>query len=251
MEKISAKCDYLAARQAQAEMSIKRTAAKQRLLALDLTEQSIRSLLQSSDQDLTQYHLHTPAEGVIINKHATEGELLETNTRSFIVADLSQVWVNLTVYQKDLPFIRPGQHATIFVRYGLIGHEISVAGIISWLSPTLDEKTRSATARVVIANPDEIWRPGLFVGAKVVIAKTRADIVVPLTALQTLDGKTVVFIKREDGHFEPQPVTLGRRDQQQVEVLNGLSPSQTYVSRNAFALKAQMQKGEFGGHHHH
>lgn len=250
-EKITAKRDYLAARQAQAELSIKRKAAKQRLLALDLSEQSIRSLLQSSEKDLTLYPLRAPAGGAIIGKHAAEGELLETNTRSFTVADLSRVWVNLTVYQKDLPFIHPGQQVTINARYGLADHETSVSGTISWLSPTLDEKTRSATARVVIDNPDGVWRPGLFVNAKVVIAEARADIVVPLTALQTLEGRTAVFIQQDDGSFEPQPVTLGRRNQHRAEVLRGLRAGQTYVSRNAFALKAQMQKGEFGGHHHH
>ena len=104
-EQITAKRNYYKARQAYAEMSIKRKAAKQRLLALGLTEQSINSILKSSDKDLTRYELRAPADGVIIEKHAVHGEVLDTNTRSFTIADLSEVWVNLTVYQKDLPFI--------------------------------------------------------------------------------------------------------------------------------------------------
>lgn len=249
--KVTAKREFLAAKQVQTEMSIKRKAAKQRLLALGLTEQSIRSLLQNSDTDLTLYELRAPADGAIINKHAAIGEVLETNTRSFTVADLSQVWVNLTVYQKDLPLIQLGQQVLIFSRFGLADQEVSAHSAISWLSPTLDEKTRSATARVVIDNHGGYWRPGLFVSGKIAFAETKADVVVPLTALQTVEGQTVVFVQHAEDDFEPQAVKVGRKDRQQVEILQGLKAGQTYVSQNAFTLKAQLQKGEFGEGHSH
>jgi len=250
-DKITAKREYLKARQAQAEMSIKRQSAKQQLLALGLSEQSIQAVLHNTGQDLTLYELRAPADGIIIDKHAVHGEVLTTSSRSFTIADLSQVWVNLTVYQKDLALVHPGQKVLISSRFGLTGREISVPGKISWVSPTLDEKTRSTTARVVIDNSQGQWRPGLFVSAKATIAETPADVVVPLTALQTIDGKDIVFVQHPDGDFTPQPVTLGRRDRLQVEILDGLKAGQSYVSQNAFALKAQLQKGEFGEGHHH
>ncbi len=250
--KITAKREYLAARQTQAEMSIKRKAAKQRLLALGLSEQAIKSILQHQDKDLTLYELRAPANGIIITKHAVQGEVLTTITRSFTVADLSKVWVNLTVYQKDLGLIHQGQSVLISSRFGgMSNQELSTSGTISWISPTLDERTRSATARVVIENPEGHWRPGLFVSAKVSIAKSSADIVVPLSALQTIDSETVVFIQHEPGVFEPQAVMTGRRDHSRVEILKGLKPGQSYVAKNAFALKAQLQKGDFGHGHSH
>jgi len=104
---------------------------------------------------------------------------------------------------------------------------------------------------VVINNTDGQWRPGMFVSGKVTIAENQAAIVVPLTALQTINGKKILFVQHEDGDFEAQAVSLGRRDEQQVEVLIGLHVGQTYVSENAFTLKAQLQKGEFGSGHHH
>jgi cobalt-zinc-cadmium efflux system membrane fusion protein len=250
-EQITAKRNYHQARQAYAEMSIKRKAAKQRLLALGLTEQAIDSVLKSSDKDLTLYELRAPADGVIIEKHAVHGEVLETNTRSFTIADLSEIWVNLTVYQKDLSFIHKAQHVQISTRFGLSNDEITSSGTISWISPTLDEKTRSATARVVIDNPDGYWRPGLFVSGQVSVAESQADLVIPLSALQTVEGQTIVFVQHEDGDFEPQAVQTGRRDHQRVEILQGLKSGQTYVSQNAFAMKAQLQKGEFGEGHSH
>ncbi len=250
-EKITAKRDYLAARQAQAEMSVNRKAAKQQLLALGLTEQAVQSVLRHADKDLTLYELRAPADGIIIDKHVVIGEVLGTNSRSFTLADLSQVWVNFIVYQQNLPFVHQGQKVRVISRFGLGGQELSADSTINWISPTLDEKTRSATARVVINNPEGQWHAGMFVDGKVTIAENKADIVVPLTALQTIDGKTVLFVQHDDGDFEPQAVSLGRRDYQQVEVLKGLKKGQTYVSQNAFTLKAQLQKGEFGEGHHH
>jgi cobalt-zinc-cadmium efflux system membrane fusion protein len=249
--KVTAKREYLAARQVQAEMSIKRKAAEQRLSAIGLTEKSILSVLRNVDKDLTLYELRAPAGGVIIEKHAAQGEVLESNIRSFTVADLSQVWVNLTVYQKDLPFIHQGQQVSISTRFGVSDKQTTAMSHISWLSPVLDEKTRSATARIVIENSDGHWRPGLFVNAKVAIEKKQAEIVIPLTALQTVEGQTIVFVQHEDGDFEPQAVQTGRRDFQQVEIIQGLKPGQTYVSQNAFSLKAQLQKGEFSEGHSH
>jgi len=129
--KVTAKREYLAARQVQAEMSVKRKAAKQRLLALGLTKQTIRSVLKDVEQDLTLYELRAPAQGVIIDKHAVHGEVLATKTRSFTLADLSQVWVNLTIYQKDLPLIHQGQQVLIVSRFGLTDRKVSATGQIS------------------------------------------------------------------------------------------------------------------------
>ncbi len=249
--KVTAKREYLAARQVQVEMSIKRKAAEQRLSAIGLTEKAILSILRNVDKDLTLYELRAPAEGVIIEKHATQGEVLENNNRSFTVADLSQVWVNLTVYQKDLPFMEQGQQVSISTRFGSTDKQPTSVSRISWLSPVFDEKTRSAIARVVIDNTDGQWRPGLFINAKVAIEKKQAEIVIPLSALQTVEGKTIVFVQHEDGGFEPQAVQTGRRDFQQVEIIHGLKQGQTYVSQNVFSLKAQLQKGEFGEGHSH
>ncbi len=249
--KITAKSEYLEAKQAQVEASIKRKAAQQRLKALGLSEQAIKSVLKDVDKDLTLFEIRAPADGVIIEKHAVHGEVLETSTRSFTIADLSQVWVNFTVYQKDLLFVHQGQKVMITTQFGVPTKEMSAVSTISWISPVLDEMTRSATARVILDNPQGVWRPGLFVSGRVAIEKTQAAIVIPLSALQTINGETIVFIQHEDGDLEPQVVQTGRRDFQNVEILQGLTAGQGYVSQNAFTLKAQMQKGSFGHGHSH
>lgn len=249
--KVTAKREYLAAKQVQTEMSINRKAAEQRLLSIGLTDQAIDSVLNNSHKDLTLYELRAPADGIIIEKHAVQGEVLDTVIRSFTIADLSQVWVNLTIYQKDLPFIQQGQQVLINTRFGLTAKANLSASTISWISPTLDKKTRSANARVVIDNPENNWRPGLFVSAKVAIENTKVAIVIEQSALQTIEAETIVFVQHKEGVFKPQVVQVGRRDYQNVEILQGLEQGQVYVSHNAFVLKAQSQKSSFGHGHSH
>ena len=114
----------------------------------------------------------------------------------------------------------------------------------------MDEGTRTATARVVLNNPDGSLRPGLFVTAKVTIGNLPAKIVVAKSALQTFEGKTVVFVRTVKG-FEPKPVELGRQNDAVAEVLSGLAPGQTYVAKGSFTLKAHLSKGAFGDGHNH
>lgn len=249
--KVKAKREYLATKQVQTEASIKRKASKQRLLAIGLSEKRIATVLDDKDKDLGLYELRATANGVIVDKHAVLGEVLAVDTHSFTVADLSKVWVNLTVYQKDLPLVKAGQTVLIHARFGLANTALTSSSSIRWLSPTLDEKTRSATARVVLDNPDGQWRPGLFVSAKVSTARNQAVIVIPRSAVQTIAEQNIVFVQHADGEFEPQMVKLGRKDQQQVEILHGLRAGQTYVSRNAFVLKAYSQQATFDDGHGH
>ena len=249
-KKVTAEREYLEAKQMQTEASIELKSAKQRLLALGLSNRNVDLVLRSGGDDLTRYELRAPSDGIIIGKHVVHGELLNTDTQAFTIADLNQVWINLTVYQKDLPVILKGQAVLIATRHGSSIGQSEFRGVIDWVSPTLSEATRSATARVILDNMDRRWRPGLFVNGTVAIAKTEAGIVIPRSALQNVEDRTVVFVQEGD-EFELRPVQLGRTDTHRVEIVQGLEPGETFVSKNAFTLKAQMSKSAFGGGHAH
>ena len=250
LKKVTAEREYLEAKQAQTEASIEQKSAKQHLLALGLSNRNVDSILRSGGDDLTRYELRAPTDGVIIGKHVVHGELLNTDTQAFTIADLNQVWVNLTVYQKDLSVIHKGQAVLIATRHGLSTGPSDFRGVIDWVSPILSESTRSATARVILDNVDRRWRPGLFVNGAVAIAETEAEVVIPRSALQNIEDRTVVFVQEGD-EFELRPVQLGRTDTHRVEIVQGLESGETFVSKNAFTLKAQMSKSAFGGGHSH
>lgn len=245
-KKISAEQEYLDARQNLTETRIALRSAEQKLHALGFSEQALEKLPDHPDMTFTRYEVRAPFEGVVIQKHISLGESLSADTEAFVVADLSTVWIDISVYQKDLASIRRGQKVAI-----VIGHGIpDVEGTIDYVGPLVGEATRTALARVVMPNPHGDLRPGMFVTAEVETDSLEVPMVVPKTALQTVDGDTVVFVKSAEG-FKPQPVKLGRTNTTRVEIVSGLMAGQIYVSKGAFTLKAQLSKGAFGDGHNH
>ena len=199
-----------------------------------------------SNESLTAYELRSSINGIVIDMHFTKGETAQRPDHFFAVADLSEVWVNLSVYQKYLPQFRVGQPANILLSSDLP----PISGSISYISPTLDEHTRTATARVILKNKDSQFRPGQFITGQVVVDRNNCIVLIPKTALETVNDHPVVFIQDEYG-IEPVPVQIGKENNHSVEILSGLKIGQKYVKKGGFILKAQLAKGSFGGGHSH
>jgi len=234
-------------RRASEVAQFERDSAQQRLHTLGLSPQQIENVPDESSVTLSHLEMRAPIGGTIIERHITKGEKLAGDATAFVIADLSEVWVHLTVYQKDLARVRRGQPVTIALVHGIPDAQ----GTIDYVSPIVEEETRTATARVVLENPQGHWRPGVFVDAHVQTGKAQVPIRVPTTALQTMHDETVVFVESEDG-FRPQPVKVGRSDKDHVEITAGLAAGKRYVSKGAFNLKAELVKASFagGGHAH-
>jgi membrane fusion protein, heavy metal efflux system len=236
-KKISPAQDYVTAKQALAETRIELRAARHKLAALGVAEAALHHLASQPDASLTRYEIVAPSAGTVIEKHLTVGELLKDDTETFLVADLSAVWVHLTITLSDLPLVRTGQHVTITA-----GATMPAAtGTISYLGPLVSEETRTALARVVLPNPDGRWRPGLFVTATVAIGDTVVPLLIPKAALQTLDGQPSVFVQTSEG-FEPHPVTPGQSNETHVEITAGLQQGESYAITQTFLLKAELGK---------
>lgn len=191
-----------------------------------------------SSESLAPYELKTLIDGTIIAKHLTRGEAVDREKQAFVIADLSSVWVNLSIYQKDLDRVRLGERVHVLANLESAASE----GTITYLTPGLDDRTRTATARVTLANPDRRWRPGMFVVAYA-LSPHPAAVVVPSGAVQTLEGQTVVFVAEGD-RVESRLVVLGHRGKTVVEVLTGLRPGERIAATNTFLLKAELGKGE-------
>jgi len=195
---------------------------------------------------LAWYPLQAPFTGAIIEKHITLGEKLGDDAQAFTIADLSQVWAQFHVYQKDLQTVRPGQRVRVRAGLGIP----DASGVVAHVAPLVEESSRTALARVVLENPVGQWRPGLFVTVHVDAGAVEAPIVVPRTAVQMLGEKYVVFVE-EGGAFEPLPVTMGRSSDGLVEITDGLKKGQRYVSKGAFELKAKLVTSAMGSHAGH
>lgn len=199
-----------------------------------------------SDESLAPYALKSELSGVIIARHITRGEPITRETQAFVVADLTDVWVDISVYQRDLSRVRVGQEVAISA-----GHDAELAqGAVAYVAPVLDEATRTAVARVVLPNPARSWRPGMFVTAEITVERIEVEMAVPQGAVQLIDGAFVVFVE-EGGAFFPKPVTLGVRDSRFVEIVDGIRVGDRYVSSGAFTLKTELARDELSGGHSH
>ena len=201
---------------------------------------------QAKGEGLAWYSLRAPFDGTVIDRHITLGEKLGDDAEAFTVADLSTVWVNLSVYQKDLPNVRKGQAVLVSAGPGVP----DAKGTIAFVSPIVDEATRTCQVRVVLPNPAGRWRPGLFVSATVAVGQSSARVVVPRSAVQDLNGRNVVFVPAEGG-FLPRSVQMGTSDAQGVEIVSGLPAGYWYVSRGAFELKAKVVTSGLDAHAGH
>jgi membrane fusion protein, heavy metal efflux system len=190
---------------------------------------------QSDSERLAWYPLRAPFDGTVIDKHITLGEKRADDTLAFTVADLSTVWLDFDVYQKDLSAVRKGQRVLVTGAPGNLPEE----GTIAYVAPLVEEQTRTVLARVVLPNPDGLWRPGLFVEARISEGGRNAAVTVPKTAVQRVAGEPVVFVET-DGGYESVPVAIGHSDKTHIEVRSGLRPGQRYVARGAFELKAKV-----------
>lgn len=244
---ISSEREYLKSKTELAEAEILVRKARHQLLALGFNLDYITSLEDDEEAELSRYELIAPITGTIVEKHIALGEKVDDSTAVFTVANLDRVWARLTVFQKDLARIQKGQQAVVYADQG----KAKAEGIIDYVTPMVQESTRTAQARVVLQNKDGAWRPGMFVSGRVQVDSERVPVRVPRSALHRLDEQQVVFIETENG-FTPSPVDVGRSDKEFVEILSGLQPGQTYVREGGFVFKAQLNRSvlEHAGHAH-
>jgi len=236
--------EYLATKREFANAEIELQTVTHKLHALGLTPAEIAATNQDKSISFAVYELRAPAAGTVIEKHITLGEVVENNSDVFVIADLSTIWANITVYAQDTPRINVGQ--TVHLSAEGFAHEATAT--VSYISPVIAEATRTATARVLVPNPGRRWKPGTFVTARIVLGVESVRTLVPNDAIQLVENTPMVFVPKGDA-FAPRPVTVGRANQTHSQILTGLEPGDRYVSTGAFVLKAELGKGE-GGHDH-
>jgi cobalt-zinc-cadmium efflux system membrane fusion protein len=240
--KVLSENDFLRARTAFEDARVKIEIARQKLFALSLTAEQIEALPQQPVETLRRQELRAPIAGRVAERRVELGSLVGREGQEselFVIVDLSVVWADLAVPPSDLATVHEGQQITIAAG---TGSEPSPATIM-FVSPLLDKDTRAARVVASVDNAALKWRPGSFITAEIPMDEAPAAIVVPKTALQSLKGDTVVFVRTADG-FEARKVSIGRQDARQAEVTSGLAAGEQIASANTFILKADLGKAE-------
>ncbi len=217
--------------------------AERRLHMLGLSQAQVASITEQPDVEVARYELTASMPGRIVSKHITPGEKVGTEAPVYTLADLSTVWLNISVYTEYAAQIEVGLRVVVHA------DNRTTTGVVDYVSAIVSESTRTVSARVVIDNSDAAWKPGEFVTARVETQRVRAKRVVPIDAIQTYEGREVVFIQDADG-IEPVPVRIGRRNDVSVELLgDAIALGTPIVVRNSFLMKAELGKSAAGHDH--
>lgn len=241
-DKVAPEKNLSESRQKLAEAEIEHRATEARLDALGVGHEQL-----AGASDFLRYEVKAPFQGTIVEKHLTLGEVVGNDHGAFVVADLSNVWAEITLYSQDAGRVPAGSKIRVTAP-GPGGKAMTADTTLSLVSPTVREATRTGSARAVLDNPEGKWKPGQFITAEIVVGTQEVSLLVPNEALQRVENEPVVFVD-ELGAYEKRPVRLGRSDERSTEILSGLKPGERFVAAGAFILKAELTKGS--GEHEH
>lgn len=234
-QRISPQQDVQQAEQAMREAEISVANARQKLQAIGATADS---------SALNRYELRAPFNGIIVEKHIALGEQVREDTNVFTISDLKSVWAQINVPARDLPQVRVGENVVI----KSTAFEQKAIGKVAYVGALIGEQTRTAQARVVVDNPNTVWRPGLFVNVEVSAGESNVPVAVTADAVQTMEGKSIVFVRTPSG-FAPVPVELGRSDGKRTEVVSGLKAGAQYATSGSFVIKSEAGKASASHEH--
>lgn len=231
---LSTQQEYLLAMRAAKQAPSLLAAARQRLLLWDITPAEIREL-ERTGTARKSITIYSPTNGFVLNKIAVEGARVTAGEPLFEIANLDHVWIQADVYESELQFIRLGAPATTTLSY-LPGR--TWKGRVTFIAPTVDPMTRTVKVRSEFENADGALKPDMF-GDVVIEQPARQVVVVPDSAVLQTGTRSVVFVVKGDGTFEPREVSVGTKTEQVYEVRSGLAAGEKVVTQANFLIDSE------------
>ena len=203
----------------------------------------LADMLQVADDKITESDLRadtipikSPRSGIVMARYVTPGMALNPGAQTFVVSGLTTLWMNAAVSEENLDGLRIGMPVTLRVR---AYPGVTFDGQIVQLGPQLDSATRTLTVRVLVPNLDGRLRPEMYATAEIARGASRRALFVPEVSVQSLNGNSVVFVRRPNSEFEARPVKLGAKVDHEVEIVEGLKGGEEVVTDGAFVVKSQ------------
>lgn len=198
--------------------------------------------LEKTRQATRLIQVVAPRDGFVVEKNVIEGQMLDRGAEIYRIADLATVWVLADIYESDLPFIKVGQEATVRLSYL---PDRAFTGKVTYIYPTVDEKTRAVKVRMQFYNPGYFLKPGMYASAEIHAELDPDAVLVPDTAILRSGETNTVFVAQAEGTFEPRTVSIGPRGSGGVfQVLGGLKPGERVVTSAQFLLDSESQLRE-------
>jgi membrane fusion protein, heavy metal efflux system len=191
------------------------------------------------DETADQVPILSPGDGYVIEKNITPGKTVELSTVTFVIGDLSKVWMLASVRQEDLGKLRPGQLAAVTLPGEPV---VRIPGRITNLGQQFDPATRAMQVRIELENGNGRLRPEMLANAEIPVGGRRPTVVVPSDAIQQIGDQDVVFVQTAPGRFAVRPVRAGETADGKTPVLEGIQAGEQIVVRGSFVLKSQLLK---------
>lgn len=221
--------------------------AKQRLSLWDIDPGEIAKI-EKTRQPIRALTIYSPASGFVSAKMATHGTRVSPADALYDIIDLSTIWVIADIYEVDLPFVRVGQMAEISLAF-VAGKNLK--GRLTFIYPTLDEKTRTAKVRFRFPNPGQRLKPEMYTDVELKSSLGKG-LAVPESSVISTGERSVVFVSKEEGMFEPREIVTGVKIRNFYEVRRGLSPGEKVVIDANFLLDSESKlRAAISGSHQH
>ncbi|MFA5016005.1 MAG: efflux RND transporter periplasmic adaptor subunit [Methylobacter sp.] len=216
------------------------TSSRERLKLLDVPEHQLHDLA-NSHKVKKGLHIHTPADGIVINIGAREGQYVTPETELYMIADLSTVWVYAEIYEYELPWVKEGDPVEMQLA-GVPGRIFN--GHLPFIYPYAEAKTRTIKVRLVFDNAELLLKPDLFAEVTIYAGKQVDAVVIPSEAVIRSGAKNQVFIVRGSGKFEPRLITTGLASNGDIAVLDGVKAGEEVVTSAQFLIDSESKLHE-------
>jgi len=235
----SAAAEYRALADARSsEVRTLRAAARQRLVALGMSADQIRSLGSDPDGGIL---LRAPTSGVVSALEVREGERVSAGATLMRIDDLARLWLDAAIPQSEVAGIGPG--TAVMIEVSALPGQV-FAGRTESLLPEVDARTRTETARIVVNNPDGRLAPGMFASVRFATASAMSHPLVPDEALISTGTGNRVILDLGGGRFEPRTVRTGASAGGYTEVLAGLDGGERVVTSGEFLIDSEADLGD-------
>lgn len=209
-------------------------AARNRLRLWDIADSDLERL-ERGGEPLEYLPIHAPVTGYVVEKNLVEGSAFVPGQRLYRIAPLARVWVEAEVYEYELPLVRTGQAATVTLPY--LPERVFEA-TVAYIYPTLNPVTRTARLRLELPNADLALRPDMYANVRI-RAERGERLVVPQSAVLYAGERSFVFRALGDGRFRPQPVEVGLRSGEEVEIRSGIAAGDAIVTSATFLIASE------------
>jgi membrane fusion protein, heavy metal efflux system len=214
--------------------------ARRHLLILGMKESAINDLATRPDRASSVFSLMAPMSGTVIERTGSVGATVGTDANLFKIVDLSSVWIDANVFEKDLSRVRVDQAVKVTVP---AFPDASFMGRVILISSVVDPDKRTVSVRTEVGNPDGRLKPDMFANVEIITASKATAISIPLAAVLDDGGKPVVFVA-DGNEFKKRDVALGLKSDDRVEIVSGLNAGDKVVVKGNYLLMEQSKSDQ-------